>query len=111
MPRKNSFNLCCCGHESSRKYPVTPSAPSPKQSKTGPLRNADLAELRHNLRTPVNHILGYSEMLIEDASLANQSVTLDSLRHIHSAARAMLVDVNQALANRDSVERSAIHTL
>jgi signal transduction histidine kinase len=75
------------------------------------LRNADLAELRHNLRTPVNHILGYTEMLIEDASLANQPATLDSLRQIHAAARAMLADVNQTLANRDSVERSAIHTL
>jgi light-regulated signal transduction histidine kinase (bacteriophytochrome) len=27
-----------------------------------------LAELRHRLRTPLNHILGYSEMLLEDCS-------------------------------------------
>jgi two-component system NtrC family sensor kinase len=90
---------------------VTPPAPSPKQSKTGPLRNADLAELRHNLRTPVNHVLGYAEMLIEDASLGNQGATLDALRHIHSAARGVLADVNRSLSNRDSVERSVIQTL
>jgi two-component system NtrC family sensor kinase len=90
---------------------VTPPAPTPKQSKTGPLRNADLAELRHNLRTPVNHVLGYTEMLIEDASLGNQTAALDALRHIHSAARAVLVDVNQSLANRESVERGAIQVL
>ncbi len=31
------------------------------------LKGESLAHLRHELRTPVNHILGYSELLIEDA--------------------------------------------
>lgn len=31
------------------------------------LSGAALAHLRHELRTPVNHIIGYSEVLIEDA--------------------------------------------
>jgi signal transduction histidine kinase len=28
-----------------------------------------VAHLRHDLRTPVNHIVGYAEMLIEDLEL------------------------------------------
>ena len=31
------------------------------------LKDESLAHLRHELRTPVNHILGYSDLLIEDA--------------------------------------------
>ena len=29
-----------------------------------------LRELRHELRTPINHILGYTEILLEEASEA-----------------------------------------
>lgn len=75
------------------------------------LRNADLAEFRHNLRTPVNHILGYSELLMEDAADANLTSALEMLRHIHSAARAALEAVNTALSGRDSVTHSEIEAL
>jgi signal transduction histidine kinase len=74
-------------------------------------KHAELAELRHNLRTPVNHILGYTEMLIEDASEARNARALDALRHIHSAARAILSDVNDGLANREEVERAELDRL
>ena len=33
-----------------------------------PLSREAASELRHELRTPVNHILGYAEMLREDAT-------------------------------------------
>ena len=75
------------------------------------LRNAALAELRHNLRTPVNQILGYTEMLIEDASDARNERALEPLRHIHSAARGALADINQSLANRDAVPRENLRVL
>ncbi len=75
------------------------------------LQHADLAELRHNLRTPINHIIGYSELLIEDASSAGNSIVLDPLRHIHSAAKAALADINDTLSNRESVERSVLDAL
>lgn len=75
------------------------------------LRQADLAELRHNLRTPLNHIIGYSELLIEDASGGRHPEPLDPLRHIHSAAKASLADLNAALSNRESVDRLEIAEL
>lgn len=75
------------------------------------IEHAALAELRHNLRTPVNHILGYCEMLIEDATEANASSVVDALREIHSNARAALADVNSALANRESVPRADVRAL
>lgn len=48
-----------------------------------------IAELRHHLRTPLNHIIGYSEMLLEDeAALPEQ--TAIKLRFIDSEARSLL---------------------
>ena len=75
------------------------------------LRHAELAELRHNLRTPVNHVLGYTEMLLEDANETHDLGSLDALRHVHSAARAILADINSALGNRESVERGELGSL
>jgi CheY-like chemotaxis protein len=43
-------------------------------------------------------------MLIEDASASVITQGLDALRHVHSAARAALGDVNDALAHRESVD-------
>jgi two-component system, NtrC family, sensor kinase len=87
--------------EPCRKYPLT-LEPTPDPS-AGTVQNAALSELRHNLRTPVNHILGYAEMLIEDASAAGNTAVADALREVHSTARAALADINSALSNRDSV--------
>jgi len=50
-------------------------------------------------------------MLIEDASDAHNAAALDALRHIHSAARAALSDVNEMLGNRDAVEREEVRAL
>ncbi len=75
------------------------------------LQHADLAELRHNLRTPLNHVIGYSELLIEDASGGNHGSALDPLRHIHSAGKASLADINGILSNRESVDRSELDAL
>ena len=90
---------------------MTPGIPTARTGQTQPLRNAALAELRHNLRTPVNHVLGYTEMLIEDASEARNAAALEALRQIHSTARGALADINAALSNRDSVEPAEIQAL
>jgi sigma-B regulation protein RsbU (phosphoserine phosphatase) len=75
------------------------------------LEHAALSELRHNLRTPVNHILGYAELLIEDASDARNAAALDPLRQIHSTARAALADINQSLSQREAVGRPEVDAL
>ncbi len=85
-------------------------APAP-QPEPGTLRDAELIELRHNARTPVNHILGYAEMLIEDASAAGKKQSLELLRTIEFSARAVLSSINEALANRDSIAFAEVERL
>jgi CheY-like chemotaxis protein len=52
-------------------------------------------ELRHELRTPVNHILGYAELLAEDVE--ESSAAAEALRTIGVAAHEVLVLINAAL--------------
>jgi class 3 adenylate cyclase len=49
------------------------------------------ARIRHDLRTPVNAILGYSEMLIEDAEASGQDGSVDDLKRIHGAGQKLLM--------------------
>jgi len=44
----------------------------------------------HDLRTPLNHIIGYAELLAEQAEEEGQSGYLADLRKIHTAGRQML---------------------
>ena len=48
------------------------------------------ATLRHDLRTPINQIIGYSEMLDDDAAAAGQQKMSADLKRIGQAARGML---------------------
>jgi sigma-B regulation protein RsbU (phosphoserine phosphatase) len=48
----------------------------------------DLSKIRHNLRTPINHILGYCEMLQEDESLPG--ALAPDLARIHAGGRQLL---------------------
>src|SRR5438876_4583706 len=57
-------------------------------------RDALLAHLRHELRTPVNAILGYSEMLLEDEAPAHVRPDLEK---IQTAGRALLTLINEIL--------------
>jgi class 3 adenylate cyclase len=67
----------------------TGAAPGPDRA-----RGALLAHMRHELRTPVNAILGYSEMLIEDSGAG---ADLDDLRRIEAAGRQLLGLINEIL--------------
>lgn len=54
-----------------------------------PPEKSPLAKLRHDLRTPINHILGYGELLEED--LSDRGITgLEDLTKIKGAARTLL---------------------
>jgi signal transduction histidine kinase len=53
----------------------------------------DIRHLRHELRTPVNAVLGYSEMLLEDAP-----VHAEALESVIAAARAILAAIDRRLS-------------
>ncbi|MBX3173972.1 MAG: protein kinase [Gemmatimonadaceae bacterium] len=62
---------------------------------SAPLAKETAATLRHELRTPVNHILGYTEMLREDAADgSDEAARLDT---IVAVGRDALVRINTAL--------------
>ncbi|HSC28894.1 MAG TPA: response regulator [Vicinamibacterales bacterium] len=56
------------------------------------LRGPGINQLRHELRTPVNAVLGYSEMLLEDAP-AHRAMLEEAI----DAARAVLAAIEDAL--------------
>jgi sigma-B regulation protein RsbU (phosphoserine phosphatase) len=52
-----------------------------------PAEKVDLSRMRHELRTPINHILGYCEMLMEEGQLPERS--LMDLRRIHDGGKEL----------------------
>lgn len=54
-------------------------------------------ELRHELRTPVNHIIGYSEMLIEEAEEQGYDTLIPDLERIRVAGRQLLGLIDESL--------------
>ena len=56
-----------------------------------------LANMRHELRTPVNAIIGYSEMLLEDAKDTDHKDFIFDLQNIHKAGKQVLSLINQLL--------------
>jgi DNA-binding response OmpR family regulator len=59
----------------------------------------EVAALRHNLRTPVNHIVGYAEMLLEDAEGDADGARRAALEGTLQAARRVLQLINEALSS------------
>lgn len=69
---------------------------------------SDLSKLRHDLRTPVNHIIGYSELLGEE--LADRGVGgLDDLAKIRSAAGTLLELISTRLGEGTAVLAPSIN--
>ena len=56
----------------------------------------DLSQLRHDLRTPLNQMLGYSEMLLEDAQ--DQPEVAQELQEILDGSKRLLSLVSKVLA-------------
>lgn len=56
-----------------------------------------VGELRHDLRTPVNHIVGYAEMLLEDADDPAYANCRSALEDTLQAAREVLALINATL--------------
>jgi DNA-binding response OmpR family regulator len=55
------------------------------------------ASLRHALRTPLNHIIGYSELLLEEAKERGLEDLIADLRNIHTAGNELLALINDIL--------------
>ena len=53
----------------------------------------DPRKLRHDLRTPMNAIKGYGEMLIEDAANAGRETFLDDLSRLLAAVEGVLARI------------------
>ncbi len=60
-------------------------------------KSSFLAKMSHELRTPMNAIIGYSEILLEDATDAADQGAIDDLGKILSAARHLLGLINDVL--------------
>ncbi len=56
-----------------------------------------LANMSHELRTPLNAIIGYSEMLIEEATELEQSAFVSDLDRIRTAGKHLLGLINDIL--------------
>ncbi len=71
----------------------------------GYLSGAD-AHLRHTLRTPLNHIIGYSELLLEEAKERGLDDLISDLRNINNAGKELLALIND-LFNPAAVDADA----
>jgi CheY-like chemotaxis protein len=73
---------------------------------------AAMAALRHDLRTPINHIVGYCEMLLEDASADAHADRQTTLEGALRAVRDALALIDQTLAcTRTSVGEGELDEL
>lgn len=66
-----------------------------------------LAQLRHDLRTPINQIIGYSELLHEIAEDEGHDDMLDDLNRINKAANDLLTRVEHGMAGMFQTQESS----
>ncbi|MCP5522748.1 MAG: response regulator [Verrucomicrobiales bacterium] len=59
----------------------------------------NLSRLRHELRTPVNHIIGYSEIILEDAGDRLAESARQDLERIRAGGRQLLALINEHLGD------------
>ena len=74
-------------------------------------QRAFLANLRHELRTPINGIIGYSEMLLEDADTKGYEECIPDLQKVLTGGRELLALVNEILDPAKSDKVLAEHDI
>ncbi len=60
-------------------------------------KSAFLANMSHELRTPLNAIIGYSEMMLDEATESGDKIYIDDLQKTISAGRHLLHLINEVL--------------
>lgn len=78
--------------------PAGPSALTPLIRALKTRDHEGLSKLRHTLRTPLNQIIGYSELLMESAEETGVFTLVPDLKRIHAGGEEMLSLINDALA-------------
>ena len=58
------------------------------------LQPVSLSQVRHDLRTPINAILGYSEILLEDLLEGGDRTAISTLKKIHTCGQQLLTLIN-----------------
>ncbi len=70
---------------------------------------AMLSEFRHDIRTPIGHIIGYAEMISEDLDEETANLLANDLDAIRNAGQKMLGSIDQFFnAGKNSVEELEI---
>jgi sigma-B regulation protein RsbU (phosphoserine phosphatase) len=80
----------------------------PEPSTGEPLGYAVSTRLIHDLRTPLNHIIGYSEMLIEQAKEQGNDDFVADLQRTHAAGKRLLALISDNFHSIPSPETRAV---
>jgi adenylate cyclase len=73
-----------------------------------PVSETALSKMRHDLRTPINHILGYSEMLAEDVEAAGRQNMVRDLNKIQTGGRQLIDLITDRLCQAGDVTAEAL---
>jgi len=85
------------GHSPVRSAAPAPAAAARPQAGDASIE-AQLSNVRHGLRTPLNQIIGYSEMLQEEAEDLGLESSLPDLQKVHLAGGQLLTLINENLS-------------
>jgi adenylate cyclase len=76
-----------------------------------PRNRLRLAKIRYNLRTPINHIVGYSEILMEELKGQVPESFINALQRIRTGAEGLLALINQHLNQEVLTAGTDLHQL
>jgi CheY-like chemotaxis protein len=99
-------------HPASIEPGRSPTISTPDQVQARRFRSAALASMRHDLRTPVNAIIGYSELLLDDLDEGETRGLRGDLQAIQRGGQELLAIINEILdPSRVEAGQAAVETL